>query len=82
MSPNTMTLPEFPNQSPRELQFHPEWVMDPPWIFLHRFDEDLVKEIYRVKMTHLARVAQLEAKIVEIRGAMFNEIAEVMQKRG
>ncbi|GEM_PF-3461702 len=82
MSPNPMNLPEIPRSYHQELRFHPEWVMDPPRIFLERFDEELVRDIYRIKMKHLARVAQLEAQMVEAQGAMYAEIAEVMQKRG
>ena len=82
MSSTPMTLPETPFMLSRELRFHPEWVMDPPRIFLERFDEKLVREIYRIKMKHLAEVARLEAQIAEIRGAMYAEIAGAMQKGG
>ncbi len=82
MSPNPMTLPDLPQPLSAQLRFHPEWVMDPPWVFLEKFDEELVREIFRIKMQHLAKAAQLEAQIVETRGAMYNEIAEVLLKRG
>jgi hypothetical protein len=52
-----------------------EWVMDPPSWIVSRLRDDLIVNIYRIKMNHLAELAKLEAHIKEIESKMFSEIA-------
>jgi hypothetical protein len=84
MSPNGIELTELPAEaiSHLNLKYHLEWVMDPPPFILKRFPEELVQNIYRVKMKHLAKVAELEARLVQARGEMYADIANVIPDRG
>ena len=83
MSPNGLELTELPAEaiSHLNLKYHLEWVMDPPPFILKRFPEELIQNIYRVKMRHLANVAELEARLVQARGEMYAEIAKVIPER-
>lgn len=78
MDPKEMALTELAPGAQTTLMYHLEWVMDPPPFILRRLPDDLVQNIYRVKMQHLARAAELEAELVKVRGAMYQEIAKIM----
>lgn len=82
MSPDNLELTELAPDAYSYLKYHLEWVMDPPPFILKRFPDDLIQNIYRVKMKHLAKVAELEAALVKARGEMFADIAEVIPGRG
>lgn len=82
MSPDNLELTELAPEAYSHLKYHLEWVMDPPPFILKRFPDDLIQNIYRVKMQHLAKVAELEAELIKARGAMFADIAKVIPGRG
>jgi len=82
MDPEEMALTELAPEAHTTLMYHLEWMMDPPPFILKRFPDDLIREIYRVKMQHLARAAELEAEIVKVRGAMFAEVGKIIPERG
>ena len=82
MDPEDMALTELPPEAQSIPMYHLEWVMDPQPFILRRLPEDLVQNIYRVKMQHLARAAELEARLVTVRGEMYQEIAKIMPGRG
>ncbi len=82
MSPEDMRLTELAPAAQAYIKYHLEWVMDPPPFILDHFPDDLIQNIYRVKMQHLAKVAGLEADLIKARGAMFEDIAKVIPGRG
>jgi len=50
-----------------------EWVMDPPPFVLERLPDIVMVDIYKVKLKHLADIAQVEAN-------MLREVAELLAK--
>lgn len=56
-----------------------EWVMDPPpWI---KLPDVRVKDIYRIKLKHLAELTKIEIQIKELEGKMINEIVKSLEKK-
>lgn len=82
MSPDEFELTELAPEAYTNLKYHLEWMMDPPPFILKRFPDDLIHNIYRIKMLHLAKVAELEAQLIKARGEMFADIAKVIPGRG
>ena len=76
MRPEEMKLPEVGKSWLSTEPFRREWVMDPPpWI---RLPDDLVVDIYRIKMNYLVQLTKIEMQIKELEGKMFGEIARKM----
>ena len=79
MNHEEMKLPEMEKSVfASSVLMHKEWVMDPPPWIISRLHDDLIIDIYRIKMDHLAEVTKLEAQIREIESRMFSEIAKSM----
>lgn len=79
MNPEEMKLPEMERSVfASNILIHKEWVMDPPSWIVSRLHDDLIIDIYRIKMDHLAEVTKLEAQIREIESRMFSKIAKSM----
>ena len=56
-----------------------EWVMDPPpWI---KLPDVRVKDIYRIKLKHLAELTKIKIQIKELEGKMINEIVKSLAKK-
>lgn len=82
MSPDEFELTELAPEAHTNLKYHLEWMMDPPPFILKRFPDDLIQNIYRIKMVHLSKVAELEAQLIKARGEMFADIAKAIPGRG
>lgn len=79
MNPEKMKLPEMEKSVFASNVFlRREWVEDPPPWIVSRLRDDLVVDIYRIKMNHLAELAKIEVQIKEIESKMFSEIAKSM----
>jgi len=82
MNPEEMKLPELEKSVFASKVFlRKEWVMDPPPWIVSRLRDDLIVDIYRIKMKHLAELAKIEVQILELESRMFNEIAKAMEQR-
>lgn len=67
-----LTLPEM-----GQVFLKKEWVMDPPpWIAI-KLPDEVVQQIYAIKVRHLAEIAELGVRSKQIEAGMFNEIAKL-----
>ena len=80
MDPENMVLSELDPKALTTVKLHHEWHMDPPPFILRRFSDELVKEIYSIKVKYLAQVAKIDVRMAEIRGSMLEEIGKTMHK--
>lgn len=51
-----------------------EWVTDPPPWIISRLRDDIIIDIYKIKMRGLAELAEIEKQIKEIESRMFSDI--------
>jgi hypothetical protein len=81
MSPDEMKLPELEKSVFASTLFlRKEWVMDPPPWIVSRLRDDLLVNIYAIKMKYLAELAKIEIKTKEIESRMFSDIAKAMSR--
>ena len=80
MNGDQMKLPQVENSaftSARYLQL--EWHIDPaPWV-IQRLPDDLVRDIYRIKIQGLAKVVDIQMKQLAVQAEVYTQIAEVLQ---
>ena len=62
--------------------FKKEWVMDPPSFMISRIPDDILIEIYKTKIQHLAKVSELKSQINQVEAEMYNNVSELMGKIG
>lgn len=81
MSPEEMKLPELEKSVLASTLFlRKEWVMDPPPWIVSRLRDDLLVNIYAIKMKYLAELAKIEIQTKEIESRMFSDIAKAMSR--
>ncbi len=68
-----LTLPEM-----GQVFLQKEWVMDPPPWIVPLLQEDVIQQIYRIKMKRLAELARLEVQAMQVKVAMLDDIAKVL----
>jgi len=79
MNSDELKLPEMEKSVfASNLYLRKEWVMDPPPWIVSRLPDDIIVNIYRIKMNHLAELAKTEIRIKEIESKMFSDIAKSM----
>ncbi len=57
-----------------KIAFNPDWVIDPPPWIIARLPDDILVDVYKTKLEHLAEIAKIESR-------MFSKVAEVMAKQ-
>ena len=79
MDPQEMKLPELEQSAiTSNVLLRREWVMDPPPWIMQRLPEDLVVNIYRIKMEGIAEIAELESQMKVVEAKVYRGIAEVI----
>ncbi|MEN8157820.1 MAG: hypothetical protein ABFS10_12790 [Bacteroidota bacterium] len=80
MSPDGMNLPESEKALvSSNVLLRKEWVMDPPPWIISRLPDDLILDIYRIKVRHFAELAKIEGQIKELESKMYNEVVKAMR---
>lgn len=86
MGPEEMKLAEMEKAiyeiDPSKYSIKKEWVMDPPPFMIGRIPDDILIEIYKTKIQHLAKVSELKSQINRVEAEMHNNVAELMGKIG
>jgi glycerol-3-phosphate dehydrogenase len=84
MGPEEMKLAEMEKAiyeiDPSKYSIRKEWVMDPPPFIIRRLPDDILFEIYKTKIQHLAKVSELMSQINQVEAEMQNSVAELMGK--
>ena len=80
MNPEDFKLPEFDQiaYSARKVYLK-EWVIDPPPWILRRFSDELVAEIYKIKMEGLAEITEIESQKLAVEGKVLRGIAKILK---
>ena len=60
-------------------KFQKEWAMDPPPFILRKLPDDVIINIHRTKLNHLAKVSEMVSQINKIEAAVLNEISQMMK---
>ena len=55
-----------------------DWIMDPSPFFLERFPDEVVTEIYAIRMKAFAEILEVNSKVMEINANMCRKIAEAV----
>lgn len=78
MNPEEMKLPEMEKSVYSDLSklfVRKEWVMDPPPFLREILPKEILIDVYRAKLRHLAKVAELESQnYVDMDGIISNAV--------
>lgn len=84
MGPEEMKLADMEKAvyeiDPSKYSIKKEWVMDPPPFIIRRLPDDILFEIYKTKIQHLAKVSELMSQINQVEAEMQNSVVKIMDK--
>jgi hypothetical protein len=79
VNPEELKLPELePTVFASSVFLRKEWVMDPPPFIARRLPEELLSQIYKIKIQGLSQIAEFQSQINAVEARVFGQIAEIL----